>query len=115
MNDKTRTTDATQTTITSILVPQNATVMARISFMATQSDFSASMGGYYFAVFRRASGDVTRIGSNLNQAIQAEVVSDFSGTHPSIDIVANTGTQAIDFKVTGKAATTIDWFYDLDI
>lgn len=113
--DPYQTTNATQQTAYSIPISQNQGAFVTASFAAIQSDFSASAAGTTTAVFLRATGDVARTSTNTNTGLMTTVMGTFPGAEPSLDVVANTSTQSIDFKVTGKASTTINWNIDIQI
>lgn len=104
-----QTTNATATTAGSIPVPTSKGVTVMVEFNGLKSTKDTVVGGYANASFYRASGDVTRTASNTNQGLIVDETGNFTGSQPYIDIVANAGTQSIDIKAVGKAATTIDW------
>lgn len=106
---KSQTTDATATTVGSISMPTNSGAMVLVEFSGLKSSKDTVVGGRTIANFYRASGDISRTSDNTNQGLNESITGNFSGTQPRVDIVANTGTQTIDVKVVGKAATTIDW------
>lgn len=104
-----QTTDNTPTVIASIPVPQNKGYMVDVYCNAFKSDKTAILGGYVIACFNRATGNVARTDATVSKGLIQDLLSNFSNPQPSIDIKANTSTQAIDIEITGKTSTTIDW------
>jgi len=109
--DAVTTTNATPTVAASVPLGQGKGSFFQAFACAIKSDFSALQALHVQAGFRRASGgNVTRATSNGGTGLPYLSSSgDFSGSSPTIDLVANTSTQTIDIVVTGKAATTINW------
>lgn len=107
------TTDATPTVAYSIPLGQQRASFVEVKMVALQSDFSAAQSISLQCGFRRQSGgNVTKSTPANNKGFEASN-GDFSGTAPSLNLVANTGAQTIDLVVTGKAATTIVWNFVL--
>lgn len=111
--DSIQTTTGTQTTAYSIPININQSGYIVVSFIANSAAYSTVIGGNVQAVFARASGNISRTSSTTASGLMANVVSSFLVTQPSVDIVANTGTQAIDIKITGVASTTINWHLEI--
>lgn len=104
--DKVVTTDATPATAYSIPLGENRVTSLTVTITAVNSTFTASQRTTSSTSFYRATGgNVTRAAAVLTQSS-----GNFAGAQPLLDIAANTGTQSIDVKVTGKAATTISWY-----
>ncbi len=111
--DKVQTTNATPAIAYSVPLGQGRASFIQAKAIAVQSDFSHTQSLDIQAGFRRASGgNVTKSTPANNRGFLISS-GDFSGASPDIDIVANTGTQSIDVTVTGKAATTINWYIEL--
>lgn len=106
-----QTTDATPTVAYSIPLGQQRASFLEVKAIAIQSDFSATESMSLQCGFRRASGGNVVKATPANNKGFYNSNGDFSGTHPSLDLVANTGTQSIDLQVTGKSATTINWHF----
>lgn len=95
-----QTTDATETTLASVLC--NAEEMVTIHAMVNGfvSDFDEAVAANVFASARRdTAGNITLIGTPLVQ-----VVEDAPG-EPTILVDADTGTQTIRIRVIGEAST----------
>lgn len=100
-----QTTDATQTTVASIAVPEDVAVTVQAIVTGAIDDYSATVSRNFSGAFRRASGgDVTLVGALTGGATQ----EDSSGT-PAITMQADTTAQAVDVDVTGIAAETWNW------
>jgi len=111
--DRVQTTDATPAVAYSIPLGQGRVSFIQAKVIAIQSDFSHAQSLDIQAGFRRASGgNVTKSTPANNRGFLVSS-GDFSGTAPDIDIVANTSAQTIDIQITGKAATTINWYIEL--
>lgn len=97
-----QTTDATQTTLFSIVLNQLESITLKGTITAAQSDHTNMVGGDFEICARRASGgNVTLVGSvidNVNSSSAATFTCD-----------VDTGTQTIRVRVTGVAATTYNW------
>lgn len=111
--DSVQTTDDTPTVAYSIPLGQLRASFIQAKAIAIQSDFSHLQALDIQSGFRRATGgNVTKATSGTNVGFSI-TNGDFTGTRPSINLVANTGTQTIDVEVTGKAATIINWHIEL--
>lgn len=114
--DPVQTTNATQSTIDSILVAENQLVDINIQARGKTSTGTNFVMITFRATFGRATGgNITRTSSSTSSGLISEILSNFIGLNPSIDAVANTSTQSIDIKLTGKASTTINWSFLIDI
>ncbi len=107
--DPYQTTNATQQTAYSIAIPQNKAVYVMAVFFASDAGFTSCVGGKGEATFLRASGNLVRSSGNTSSGLLTTILGNFLLGQPSIDLVANTSTQSIDVRVTGKLATTINW------
>lgn len=96
-----QTTDATVTTLFSYTAANNATTVLSVLVVGTKT--SAAQGAAYIrtAAFRNAAGTVAQIGSTLTPV----TLEDDSAWDCTID----NSTTTIRVRVTGKAATTIQW------
>lgn len=101
----TSTTNATATTILSIPVALLSMVNVTARVCGLRSDATEAIRAIVNSGFRRAgAGNVTEIGADTAVAS----TEDSAGT-PTITLVANTTTQAVDVVVTGEASKTIHW------
>lgn len=102
-----QTTDANPTTIASIAVAEGEAWFVEARIVGRESDGSNraiyTLRGLFY---RNTSGNVTQQGSTDKTPVPIE-----SNAAWDADLVANTGTQAIDIKVTG--ANTVDWKVDI--
>jgi len=99
--DTLQTTDATTTTMTSLGIEDDKMIMIEGRVSGYKDDFSASIGVFYFAVFRKTGGVITQV-----QTTQEIIKYDF-GSAPIVDV--NTDGTSILVDVKGLAATTINW------
>jgi hypothetical protein len=97
-----QTTDATQTTCGSYTVPNNSAVTAKLLVTGLKSDFTASCGWELTLTARNAGGTVTIEGGG------AIIVGPTDGATTWSVTVDVSGT-SLRLRVTGAAATTIDW------
>lgn len=108
-----QTADATPTVGYSISLGETRQSFGTFRITAVLPDRSMMSTFKVEAGFRRATGgNVTRIAFP-----QIATQTDWTGgvsTRPSVDVVANTGTQSIDVTLTGKAATTINWYIEIE-
>lgn len=111
--DPYQTTSGTQGTAYSIPIATNQAAQVVVNFTASTSTFSSVVGGSATAVFARASGDMARTSSTTATGLLTQLLGNFTLAQPSIDIVANTSTQAIDVKLTGQAGVTINWHLEI--
>lgn len=108
-----QTTDATPTVVYSIPLIEGRAIFAEARCLAIKSDFSELQVLSLMCGFRRASGgNVTKATSVDNKGFGISN-GDFSVPLPSLNIVANTSAQTVDVEVTGKAATTINWHFEI--
>lgn len=110
--DSVTTANATPLVAGSVLLGSGRASFFQIKAFAVKSDISALQALNAQAGFRRPSGgNITRATTiNGNSLPYLESSGDFGSKSPTIDLVANTSTQAIDIVVTGLAATTIKWY-----
>lgn len=101
MKAEVSTTDATVTSVNALVPTDNKGVIVLARVIGRKSD-GTQLGAYTIeAAFRVASGTVTQVGT-------AVVVSTFEDDS-AWDATVNTNSAAIRVRVTGKAATNIDW------
>ena len=99
-----QTTDATTTDIATINLSTGEMVWIKAYVGGAKSDHSEAIGVEIFACARRQSaGNVVLLGANVSN-----IIEDSTGS-PTVAIVADTGNQTIDIRVTGIAATTYNW------
>lgn len=112
LTDRVVTTNATPTTGFSIPLGAGKHSFGTFRIIAVKSDISLMSTFYTQAAFRRTSGgNITRVAPP-----KIDLLSDWTGAtsaRPSVDIAANTSTQSIDINVTGQAATTINWYFEI--
>lgn len=104
-----QTSDATATTLWSVVVADQTVVTLFALWSAIQDDHSEAGGGTIVAVFRRdGGGNVTIVGA-------ATVIDedDSAGTITAT-MDADTGSQTARLRVTGVAATVLDWSAKID-
>ena len=97
------TTDATVTDLTVIEVAEGETYSVEIDVIAEETGTNRALYKMSGLFYRNASGDVTQQGST---AVLNEIESEPLW---ACDFAADTANQTIDVRVTGEAATTIDW------
>ena len=97
------TTDATVTDLAVIEVAEGEVYSVEVDVIAEEAGTNRALYKMSGLFYRNASGDVTQQGSTavLNE-IESEPLWD-------CDFVADTANQTIDVRVTGEAATTIEW------
>jgi len=99
-----QTTDATVTTIASVSVAEDQALVVDGIIVGVQDDHSEAVGGRFMAVFRRATaGNVTLVGS-VDSSVQED-----SGGAPTFTLDADTSSQTARIRITGVAATNINW------
>jgi hypothetical protein len=97
-----QTTDATVTTLDSFTIASGSTVA--LSWMVTciKSDSSAAGAFQCTAVFRNNAGTVAQVGSSSTMVLGSDFASTCTAT-------IDNSTTTIRLRVTGVAATTIQW------
>lgn len=110
--DRVVTTNATPTTAFSIALGEGKHSFGTFRIIAVRSNLAEMSTFYTHVAFRRPTGgNITRISSP-----KIDLLSDWSGptsTTPSVALNANVSTQSIDIVVTGRAATTINWYLEI--
>ena len=100
----TQTTDATQTTIGSISVTEDTSTSFKIRGHGRENATGDTLSTVIQGCIRNEGGTTALVG-----ALDAVVFEDAGATAWDITAEANDGTDALDIKVTGEAAHTIDW------
>lgn len=96
-----QTTDATVTTLDSFTLANNTSVVVSWLVTAVKSDNTQAAGYAVSAVFRNNAGTVTQVGSTSVTVL---------GEDDSVwDATADVSGTTVRLRVTGKAATTIQW------
>jgi hypothetical protein len=112
LTDRVVTTNATPATAFSISLGSGRHSFGTFRIIAVKSDLTEMSTFYTQAAFRRPpGGNVTAVGTP-----KIDIMTDWStpsGTRPMVSFAANTGTQSIDIVVTGRAATTINWYLEI--
>lgn len=99
-----QTTDATPQEAVSIPVAESSAVTVGGRFVGLRSTATESVGGDFLGVFHRPTGgSVAQVGTNIINSND-----DSSGT-PTIQLVADTGNEAISIRCVGEAAKTFNW------
>lgn len=99
--DEIQTTDATTTSITTLSILDDYMITIQGTVNGYADDFSAALGTFYYAVFRKTAGTITQVGTTTL------VTKEDFPSPPVIDI--NTDGTNILFDVKGLALTTINW------
>ncbi len=109
--DPFQTTDATETVIGSFPVNQNQYVSVLIfEASAANSTHTSSVEANLQAAFLRASGNVARTSNSVTNGLVRNVFTSTGLTNSiTIDAVANTSTNQIDFTVKGQVSITFNW------
>lgn len=111
--DVVTTTDATPKVAYSVGLGQGRTSFIQAKATVIRSDFGAQQAIDIQAGFRRAiGGSVVKATVPNNKGFEVSN-GDFSGTAPSMDLIANTTAQTIDVEITGKAANNLRWYIEL--
>lgn len=114
--DPYKTNGGTQITAYSIPVSSRTSISVRGEFFCSDVAFGSTAGGNFQATFLRGAGSLARTSGTTASGLISSVLGNFSGTsQPSVDLVANTTSQAIDIKLTGKAGIIIDWHIELTV
>jgi len=100
----TQTTDATQTTIGSLSVALGTSLSFTIRGHGREDATGDTFGSKILGVIRNQGGTTQLVG-----ALDIVEFNDAGAATWDITAVANTGTDALDIKVTGEALHTIDW------
>lgn len=102
----------TPLTVLSIVVPAEKAINIDIIWHCQESQtMAAAYRGVYKRQFRRASaGNIVATGTPIENSGNG----DFSGAQPSLVANANVGTQSIDIIITGKTATNIKWYLNIE-
>ena len=95
-----QTTDATVTNLDTFTLASNTGVHVSWMVMAVKSDMTQGAGYVVTAVFRNNAGTVAQVGTT--QVTSLEDASTW-------DVTADNSTTTIRLRVTGVAATTIQW------
>lgn len=105
LESEVQTTDATLTTLQSIPVELNTTVIALSLVVGGRSTGAESIVALYLSGWRRDSGNtVVEIASAVNLA----TLEDSAGT-PAVSSTVDVATRCGVIKVTGEASKTINW------
>lgn len=109
--DSQTTTNNVQQTAFSFVLPPSTAIYIRVDAVVSASDYSSAGFVVQEAVFRRPSvGNIVRATGNGGLTLPLiRALNDFVGAAPTMDIVANTTTQSVEVKITGKASTTLRW------
>ena len=100
-----QTSDATVTDIYTLDLAEGEIVSIEVDVVANVDSTGANRAQYKLTglFYRNTSGNVTQQGSTTSiSTIESD--SDWD-----CDLVADTGNQTVDVRVTGKAATTVNW------
>lgn len=109
--DPFQTTNNTQQIVATFPVKQNQYVSV-LSYEASAATptFSDNVEANLQAAFLRGTGNVSRTSNNATNGLIRNIFTSTGLTNSlSIDAVANTTDQTIDFKVTGQTGVTLNW------
>lgn len=118
VSNNTTTTDATETTIYSISVPLNSSVLAEITVLAqtTSGAVYVVCANFHSFAYRgtNSSNNVAKSEGSTSFpdtifGLNKKSTALFGTTEGLVKTKANTSTQAFDIRVTGKAATSVKW------
>lgn len=99
--DTTQTINANAKTLTSFIIPNNSMITIQGRVNGIKDDFTASMGSFYFAVFKKTGGVVTQVDATTY------INKDDFASSPIVNV--NTDGISILVDVTGLLLTTINW------
>lgn len=98
------TTNSTPQEAVSIPVAESSAVTIGGRFVALRSTATESAGGDFLGVFHRPTGgSVAQVGTNIINSND-----DSSGT-PTIQLVADTGNEAVSIRCVGENSKTFNW------
>jgi hypothetical protein len=104
VEDTVSTTNATPTQIASIPVPESSSVTITGRFIGLRDTATEAVGGTFRGEFHRPTGgSVAVIG-----IVQVDLDEDSSGS-PTIDLIADTGTESASIQVTGEVGKNFNW------
>ena len=105
------TTGSTQTDIARFELQPGETAIITARIMVQTNDGDTYNGMYHLrsGFYRAHDGDVVQIDDLYHDATYE------SNTSLNVDIVADTGNETIDVRVTGIASTTLYWVSDVEI
>ncbi len=95
-----QTTDATETVIHSMTLPDPATWIVKVSCEARKSDGSKREGFIKTALVYRSGGGAVIEGSVVNAFVQSGL---------DYDMTIGVSSNDFEIKVTGAASDTVDW------
>lgn len=105
-----QTVDATLTVVASLPIPVDTCAAIELHWVGRRADSLAiARRESRLTVYRLSTGNVTQLGSTNDLLATAKT----DGTWGAPDFALNTGTQAVDVRVTGKAATIINWSVEI--
>ena len=108
LSDTAQTTNATPTVVATVPVSTNQAVTVTVGFTGVKTTYVDTLGGQVVGTFSRAAGNIARASTPLISTINSLALAT-----AGISLVANTGTQTVDITLTGVAATTIKWSYQI--
>lgn len=105
-----QTTNGTPTQIVSIPVPESSAITISGKIVALRNDATEAVGGTFWGTFHRpTSNDIQVVGVPF-----ISIVENSSGV-PSMELIADIGTQSISVRVIGESAKTFDWHISYNI
>lgn len=106
-----QTVDATLTVVASLPIPVDTCAAIEVHWFGRKANTTEDIARREsrLTVYRIASGNVTQLGSTND--LLATTKTDASWG--ALDFALNTSTQSLDVRVTGKAATIINWSVEI--
>lgn len=103
------TTDATPSVLYSKTIDQNKMIRVEATYnVYKETDFSLVASGKVTSVFTRKTGqNVIRTSATKDVAEFGDLEGNMAGTQPFLELVANTGTNKIDYMMNGNSDSLI--------
>lgn len=95
-----QTTDATETVVSAMTMPDPATWLMKVTCEARKSDGTKREGFVKSALVFRSGGGAT---------IEGDVVNNFTQSGVSYAVTIGVSSNDLQVKVTGAASETVDW------
>lgn len=109
------TVGGTPVVLFSLPVADSSVLGVSVKAITYRDDFTSTAMSAAEATFRRTSGGNVVRATGLGGATSALLrsVGDFLSPQPSIDLIANTATNAVDIRATGRAGMTLKWVLEI--
>lgn len=111
-----QTTNATPVVAFKVPILQGTAAYITVDFIVTNANYDKAAAGSSDAAFCRASGGNVLRATGSNGLLDAAIklAGNFS-LSPKAEIIANTSTQTADIRLTGLAATTLNWAVTINV